>query len=93
MPSSMRNPSTSRVLRSAWTVCRLTGSLRFPRGSTLADRFFADKMLLGVLSSYGIHVGGLFGLSGATTELSQRKAERQPCAHFVDWMAVRESMT
>jgi len=69
------------------------GEPAFPRKSTLADRFSAHKMLLCVLSSYGIHVGGLFGLSGATTELSQRKSEGQPCAHFVDWMAVRESMT
>jgi hypothetical protein len=36
---------------------------------------------------------GLSGLSGATTELSQRKSERQPRAHFVDWMAVGEGMT
>jgi hypothetical protein len=27
---SMRNPSTCRVLRRAWTVGRLAGSLRFP---------------------------------------------------------------
>ena len=33
------------------------------------------------------------GLSGATIELPQRKSERQPCAHFVDRMAVGESMT
>jgi hypothetical protein len=32
-------------------------------------------------------------LHRATTELAQRKAERQSCAHFVDWMAVRERMT
>jgi hypothetical protein len=35
---------------------------------------------------------GLSGLSGATTELSQGKSESHPGAHFVDWMAVRESM-
>ena len=74
------------------------GEPAFPRKSTLADRFLDHKMLLGVLGSYGVHVGARYerlGLSGlsVTTELSQRKAERQPCAHFVDWMAVRESMT
>ena len=36
---------------------------------------------------------GLFGLSGGTAEERHRKAERQSCAHFVDWMAIRESMT
>ena len=35
----------------------------------------------------------LFGLSGGTAEERYRKAERQSCAHFVDWMAIRESMT
>ncbi len=42
---SMRNPSTCRVLRSAWTVGRLAGSLRFspwprilPTGSSLSIR-------------------------------------------------------
>jgi hypothetical protein len=32
-------------------------------------------------------------LNRATTELPQRKAERQASAQFVDWMAVRERMT
>jgi hypothetical protein len=36
---------------------------------------------------------GLSGLSGATTEHCQRKAERQPGAHFVDGTAVREGIT
>ena len=31
----MRNPSTRRVVRRAWTVGRLTGSLPFPRPSKL----------------------------------------------------------
>ena len=56
-------------------------------------------MLLGVLGSYGVHVAfcyetlRLSGLKGTTTEHFQRKGKRQSCAHFVDWMAVRESMT
>jgi hypothetical protein len=38
-------------------------------------------------------VNRLSGSNGATTELPQRKAERQASAQFVDWMAVRERMT
>jgi hypothetical protein len=38
----------------------------------------------------------IFELSGlflVAKEGIQRKAERQSCTHFVDWMTVRESMT
>ncbi len=89
----MRNLLETSSVAQSLDVVPSDGEPAFPRKSTLADRFSAHKMLLCVLSYCGIHVGGLFGLSGATTELSQRKSERQPCAHFVDWMAIRESMT
>src|SRR5258705_5155316 len=94
----MRNPSTNRALRSAWTVCRLTGSLRFPTSHlylTVCLLARASRRVEFLWRPQALHCEtlGLFGLSGGTAEERYRKAERQSCAHFVDWMATRESMT